>query len=370
MTRNTSRTAAARWLTVVGLLLVVAGFVIGVVSGGSLRAGLGRAWTMLTAAEGEQSDTGMYSCGMHPYYFQQGPGLCPICHMDLTPVDPDKLTGKIVIDPNVVQNIGVRVEPVTTGPLVRSIRTVGTVDYDETKVRDVNTKVSGWIEKLFVNFLGAEVEAGQPLFDLYAPQLYEAQEEYLLAFKNKAAGAANGGLDLLEAARTRLLYYDITPDQIRQLEADGVASKTMTIHSPHRGVIIAKHANEGMRVDPGMQVYQIADLSTVWVMVSLYEYQIPYVDVGQAATMSLPYIPGQSFEGKVLYMYPYVDTGTRQINVRREFDNPHGLLKPGMFADVKLRNTLAAERTLAPRAAILDTGKRQISREIPAGCTG
>ncbi|MHC4100594.1 MAG: efflux RND transporter periplasmic adaptor subunit [Planctomycetota bacterium] len=310
----------------------------------------------------ETTGSEFYTCGMHPWVILPEPGLCPICHMDLTPLDPDKFTGEIMIDPVVTQNIGVRIGPVTKGPVEQAIRTVGTVDYDETRVRDVNIKVSGWIEKLHVDYLGAEVEAGQPLFDLYAPDLFEAQEQYLLEYRKKdMAGDPMRGVDLLEAARTRLEYYDITPEQIRQLEQTGAAAKAMAIHSPHRGVVIAKHANEGMRVDEGMQVYRIADLSTVWVMVTLYEYQLPFVQAGQRAIMTLPYIPGQEFEGKVIYVYPYLDAQTRQVSVRLEFDNPTGLLKPGMYANVELRSTLAGERTLAPRTAILDTGERQIA---------
>ncbi len=304
-------------------------------------------------------DAKYYTCGMHPWIVLPEPGLCPVCHMDLTPIDPEKFTGEIAIDPMVVQNIGVRTAPVTRGPLVQTIRTVGTVDYNETAVRDINIKVTGWIEDIFVDFLGAKVEAGAPLFELYSPALYAAQEEYLLAYRK--TGREGSTLDLLEAARTRLDFYDITAEQITRLEERDVAAKTMTIHSPHQGVVISKHANEGMRVDEGMLVYRIADLSTVWVMVALYEHQFPYVEVGQTAIMSLPYIPGQEFRGEVLYIYPYLDTATRQVNVRLAFDNPHGLLKPGMYATVELQSTLAGERTLAPRSAIIDTGARQVA---------
>jgi multidrug efflux pump subunit AcrA (membrane-fusion protein) len=308
------------------------------------------------------ASTEFHTCGMHPWVILPAPGLCPICHMDLTPLDPDKFTGEIMIDPVVTQNIGVRIGPVSKGPVVQTIRTVGTVDYDETSVRDVNIKVTGWIEKLHLDYLGAEVEVGQALFDVYAPDLFEAQEQYLLEHRKKdTPGDAIRGVDLLEAARTRLEYYDITPEQITRLEETGSPAKAMTIHSPHRGVVIAKHANEGMRVDEGMQVYRIADLSKVWVMVTLYEYQLPYVAAGQRAVMTLPYIPGQEFEGKVIYVYPYLDAQTRQVSVRLEFDNPTLLLKPGMYANVELRSTLAGERTLAPRSAILDTGERQIA---------
>ncbi len=366
---------AMRWQTLVMLCIVaLAALLLGATFTGPVRGAMSLAsrWIGFGHEHGNQSNESghvqYYTCGMHPWVILPHPGDCPICHMELTPIDPDKFTGEIAIDPVVVQNMGVRIAPVTTGPLTRTINTVGTVDYNEQTVRDVNIKVSGWIEKLHVDFVGAGVKAGEPLFDLYAPQLYAAQEEYLLALKNKgqigspnAPEAAKGASNLLDAARTRLEFFDITDDQIDELGKAGSPSKTMTIRSPYTGVVIDKNANEGLKVDPGMRVFRIADLSRVWVMVTLYEYQLPYVQVGQEATMSLAYIPGQTFEGKVIYIYPYLDTKTREVQVRLEFENPQGLLKPGMFANVELHNTLAAEATLAPRSAVIDTGERQVA---------
>ncbi|MCA9285225.1 MAG: efflux RND transporter periplasmic adaptor subunit [Phycisphaerales bacterium] len=311
--------------------------------------------------------TQYYTCGMHPWVILPHPGDCPICHMTLTPLDPSKFTGEVTIDPVVVQNIGVRIEPVTVGPLVRTLRTVGTVDYDETRVRDVNTKVSGWIERLDVDYVGAPVAQGQALFDVYSPALFQAQEEYLLALRTQRSAADSNDrslgppLDLVESARTKLELYDVTPEQIEELVRAGKPSRTMTVQSPHGGVVIAKHANEGMRVDPGMQVFRIADLSRVWVIVTLYESQLPFVSEGQRGVMTLPYIPGQSFEGRVVYVYPFVDTKTREVQVRLEFDNPTGLLKPGMFATVELQSTLRRDAVLAPRSAIIRTGARNIA---------
>ena len=305
----------------------------------------------------DAASTQYYTCGMHPWIILPKEGDCPICFMKLTPLDPAKFTGEIAIDPIIVQNMGVRTAPVTTGPLVQSINTVGTVDYNETLVRDINIKIAGWIEKLHIDYLGAKVKRGQTLFDLYAPELYAAQEEYLIAYR------ANASKDnpLLESARTRLSYYDITDEQIAQLQKDAKPSKTLAIKSPYEGVVIAKHANEGMKVDTGMQVYRIADLSKIWVIVTLYEYQLPYIKMHNKAAMSLPYIPGHTFEGSVVYIYPYLDKKTREVQVRLEFDNPDGLLKPGMFANVTLQNRLPNERTLAPREAIIDTGQRKVA---------
>jgi Cu(I)/Ag(I) efflux system membrane fusion protein len=306
----------------------------------------------------EPGSTRYWTCGMHPWVILPEPGKCPICGMDLVPLDPNKFKGEIAISPVVVQNMGVRIEEVTSGPLVKTIRTVGIVDYDEETVRDVNTKVSGWIEKLFVDSLGAAVEKGEPLFSLYSPQLFSAQEDYLIAAK---AGRSRSGPDLREAARTRLEYFDITAKQIEVLRRAGKPQKALDVGSPFSGVVIAKHANEGMKIEPGMQVYRIADLSKVWVIVTVYEYQLPYVQEGQDALMTLPYIPGVKFEGKVVYVYPYLDKKTREAQVRLEFENSDGLLKPGMFANVELRNELASEKTLVPRSAVIDTGARQIA---------
>jgi len=365
------------WIMLLAVIVLLGGFVAGAMWGPQARRGVEQALKAISPGESESAgeaksdvdDTPhFYTCGMHPWVILPKPGLCPICHMDLIPLDPSKFTGEISIDPVVTQNIGVRVGPVTTGPVVRTIRTVGTVAYDETRVRNVNIKVAGWIEKLDIDYEGAHVNAGDPLFEFYSPQLYSSQSEYLsaLQMRGKVGAEFLPGSDLdaerlIHDARMQLEYFDVTPEQIKELEARGTPAKNMTIRSPYSGIVIAKHANEGMRVDQGMRLYQIADLSTVWVQVSMYEYQLPFIQEGQNATMSLPYIPGQTFKGKIIYVYPYLDEKTRQISVRLEFDNSAGILKPGMYASVELRNTLARQRTLAPRSAIIDTGERSVA---------
>ncbi|MBM4017544.1 MAG: efflux RND transporter periplasmic adaptor subunit [Planctomycetes bacterium] len=313
-----------------------------------------------------------YTCGMHPWVILPAPGDCPICHMKLVPLDAAKYTGEIAVNPIITQNIGVRIAPVTSGPVTRVVRTVGSVDYNETLVRDIGLKVAGWVEKLYVNYVGQPVEKDQPLLELYSPELYSAQEEYLLAYKAKGtARRLDGGppspelakmeADLLAAARKRLENFDISGEQVRRLEQSGQAAKTMTIRSPFKGLVVAKNVYEGMRLDVGMQPLRIADLSTVWIMVALYEYQLPYVEVGQRAVMTLPYVPGQTFEGRVTYVYPYLNPELRQVKVRLEFPNPDLMLKPGMFAGVELARTLARDRTLVPREAVIDTGARQVA---------
>ena len=372
------------WLLVTFVAVAVASAWLGATFGGSVvRAVRGPAGPSATisgdgvsmghdghgsgGSEGDGAEAEFYTCGMHPWVILPHEGDCPICHMKLTPLDPAKFTGEVAIDPVVVQNIGVRVEPVVEGPLVRTLRTVGSVDYDETRVRDVNTKFSGWIERLYVDYVGAPVEQGEPLFDVYSPALFQAQEEFLLALRTRRGqgtpveGGDRDRIDLVESARTKLRLFDITDEQIGELAEAGEPSRTMSVLSPHTGVVIAKHANEGMSVDPGMQVFRVADLSRVWVLVTLYESQLPYVSEGQRAVMTLPYIPGQTFEGQVAYKYPYVDTRTHEVEVRLEFDNPTGLLKPGMFATVELQSTLKRNAVLAPRSAVISTGTRDMA---------
>lgn len=308
-----------------------------------------------------------YTCGMHPWVILPKPGDCPICHMKLVPLDPAKFSKEVAIDPIMTQNIGVRVSPVVSGPVTRVIRTVGTVDYDEALVRDVNLKISGWVEKLYVTSIGQPVEKDQPLLEIYSPDLYSAQVDYLLALKGRKPSTAppsdmgSMDADLLAAARKRLEYFDISPQQIEELEKSGQASKTMMLRSPFRGTVVMKNVLDGQKVDAGMQLLRIADLSHVWIMVTVYEYQVPYIEAGQSAVMTLPYMPGQEFKGKVTYIYPYLNAELRQATVRLEFDNPDLLLKPGMYAKVELRRALATDRTLVPREAVIDTGERQIA---------
>jgi Cu(I)/Ag(I) efflux system membrane fusion protein len=351
-------------------VLIVLGLVLVFWAGQRFGPALGERWDNWSASD-EQDGTGdpaYYTCGMHPWIVLPDPGLCPICHMDLEAIDPSRFTGEVSIDPVVVQNIGVRVAEVTAGPLTRRLRTVGTVDWDETTLRDVNTKVDGWIEALHVDSLGAPVTVGQPLFELYSPALYEAQEEFLLALEGQGRLASDAtsaqrarAAKLVEDSRTRLAYYDLLPEQIDAIAERRTAAKALTILSPHQGVVIEKMAIEGMRVEPGMRVYRMADPKRVWVLATLYEDQVPFVEVGQKATMRLPYVPGVELEGTVLFVYPYLERATRQVRVRLAFDNESGLLKPGMFATVEIARTLAAERTLAPREAVIDTGERQVA---------
>jgi len=344
------------WLVVVFVLL------LGVTFAGPIKTAGAKLWKAgagLFGEEKKESNGQFYTCGMHPWVILPEPGDCPICHMELTPLDPAKFTGEVAIDPVVTQNIGIRVAPVEMGPITQTIRTVGTVGTDETRVRDINLKVDGWIEKLHVDYLGAPVAVDQPLFDLYSPDLYAAQSELLSALGGRRSLPSNDRL--VESARTRLKFLDVSDAQIEALIQRGEPGKTMTILSPYEGVVVEKQANEGMHVAPGTKVFRIADLSRVWVSVTVYEYQLPSVKLGQRAIMTLPYAPGRDFEGTVTYIDPTLDPRTREVQVRLEFDNADLTLKPGMFASIYLENTSSSMGILTSRSAVLTTGARSVA---------
>jgi RND family efflux transporter MFP subunit len=308
---------------------------------------------------------------MDPNYIRDEPGKSPM-GMDLVPVYEEEGGEKepasaIRIDPVTMQNMGVRLAKVQRKQLVKDIRTYGNITYDETGIYTVNTKFSGWIEKLHVGFVGEKVRKGQPLFDIYSPELVTAQEELLLALQQYKSLSTStypsireGAQRLLEASRTRLRYWDLTEGQISEIEQAGKTRKTLTIYSPATGVVIKKLAFEGHYVKAGEHQYEIADLSKVWVDVDIYEYELPWVHQGMPAEMELAYIPGRPFYGKVFYVYPYLNAKTRTATLRLEFPNPRYRLKPDMFATVYLKSTIAGESLVIPQEAVIDSGVRQV----------
>lgn len=272
----------------------------------------------------------------------------------------------IRLTPELRQRIGVTVGTVHIRPLTKAIRTVGRVEYDERRLTDVNLKIEGWIKNLFVDYTGQRVRKGQPLFTLYSPKLVSTQEEYLLALRTQQqlarssiAEAVDGARDLVRSARERLLLWDLTPPQIKELEESGRPKTHQTIFSPAAGYVIDKTAVQGMYVVPAMKLYRIADLSTVWVYADIYEYELPFVHDGQEATVSLSYYPGTVLRGMVEYIYPYLDTKTRTNKVRFAFNNPARTLKPGMYATVQLTADLG-ERLVIPTSAVLHSGARKL----------
>jgi len=308
---------------------------------------------------------------MDPTYIRDEPGKSPM-GMDLVPVyeeeDGEKEPSSTIrIDPVTVQNMGVRTALVQKKPLVKYIRTFGNIRTDETKLYEINSKFAGWIEKLYVQSEGEVVKEGQPLFDVYSPELLTAQEEYLLAlqqYKNLSSSVypsiRDGAKRLLEASRTRLHYWDLTNEQIEIIERTGRPRKTLTVHSPASGVVVIQKATQGRYFKPGKRQYKIADLSTVWVDVDIYEYELPWVREGMAAEMDLSYIPGKRFYGKVVYIYPYLESKTRTAKLRLKFPNPNYKLKLDMYATVYLKSTVAKNSLVIPQKAVIDSGVRKV----------
>jgi Cu(I)/Ag(I) efflux system membrane fusion protein/cobalt-zinc-cadmium efflux system membrane fusion protein len=308
---------------------------------------------------------------MDPTYIRNAPGQSPM-GMDLVPVYEEEggekePTSTIRIDPVTIQNMGIRTAPVVRKPVTKTIRTFGNVTYDETRLVIINTKFNGWIEKLYVNFVGEQVRRGQPLFDIYSPELVTAQEEYLLALDAKRSlggsefeSVRSSSNRLLQAARKRLQYWDMNASQIKRLETTGQVRKAITIFSPAGGVVIKKIPSQGQYVKAGENLYEIADLSTVWVDVDIYEYEQPYVKKGMPARMELSYIPGERFNGEVLYIYPYLSKATRTVRLRLAFPNPDLRLKPDMYANIRLEAELAGPSLVIPQEAVIDTGVRQV----------
>jgi len=264
------------------------------------------------------------------------------------------------------QLIGVRTEKVRRAPLARTVRAVGVVTADESRLHHVHAKIDGWVETLYVNTTGEMVEKGQPLLTIYSPELLATQEEYLLALKTRVelgqgvlADAAARMDALVESSRRRLLLFDITPAQIEELERSGHPSRTVTLYAHISGVVTRRGITQGERIDASTTLLDIADLSRVWVLASVYEYELPFVRVGQAAAVSLSYLPGRTYAGKVGLVYPVVDAATRSVQVRVELANPDLGLKPDMYAQVELRADLG-ERLSVPEDAVLATGERNV----------
>ena len=392
----------------VGKMLLL-GIVIALALGAGFLLGTGRhAHQDEVAGSTQEAAKVQYTCSMHPFIIRDAPGACPICGMALTPVKAGQTTGAsptgvtrwrspmdptyvrdapgkdamghdlvsfqdggageggIRIDPVTLQNMGVRTERVVRRKLQRTIRTVGIVTYEEGRQYSINAKVDGWVERLHVNRQWQGVKKGQPLMEIYSPELVAAQQEYLLALENKkrlgestfpeiAAGADR----LLEAARTRLRYWDISPGQIRAMEHSGQVRKNMTLFSEYTGVVTAKKVQEGMRIMAGEELFQLADLSKVWVNAILYEDQLPWVKVGQKARVELPYTAGKVIEGTMSYLYPSMDSETRTARGRIELANPGLEMKPDMYANVAI-DVETAELALAiPATAVLYSGQDQ-----------
>ncbi len=312
---------------------------------------------------------------MNPTYIRDKPGKSPM-GMDLVPVyeDEDEAAqndahpNAIRIDPAVVQNMGVRTATIERRDLTRSLRTIGHVTEDETRLTEINTKVGGWIEHLFVAETGQQVKKGDPLLTLYAPDLVTTQREYLLALDNlrKAKRSpfpevVSGAKRLLASTRERLALWDINPAQIDRLARTGKVERTLTLYSPFDGVVLMRHVVEGAYAKPGQPLLKLADLSTVWVLADVYSQELPWVQPGTHADMTLTYHPGQVFHGRLDYIYPTLNPKTRVVQVRLIFKNPDLTLKPGMYSNVIMTPRVAAAVVVVPKEAVIHSGRRNLA---------
>lgn len=313
---------------------------------------------------------------MHPAYKSDKPGIAPDCGMDLVPVYADEGApaptsavegyASLTLPPDRQQAIGVAAGVVERRDLVKTIRAAGRVAFDERRLQRIHAKFEGYVESLPVDYTGRPVRKGEPLLSIYSPELLATQQEYLIAVRAKRelgrsgnTDAVRGGADLYESARQRLLLWDIPPSEIARLERTGQPLKALTIVSPVSGIVTAKNVVRGARVMPAESLFEIADLSRVWVLADVYEAEAAFVRVGQTGRMTLSYLPGREWIGKVTFIAPIVQPETRTVSVRLELANPDGALKPDMFADVVLERSLG--RVVAvPESAVLSTGTRSI----------
>jgi Cu(I)/Ag(I) efflux system membrane fusion protein/cobalt-zinc-cadmium efflux system membrane fusion protein len=372
----------------------------------------------------------LYSCGMHPQVIHEGPGTCPICGMDLTPVggggasapktpgagaqgekkisywvapmDPSYISDKpgkspmgmdlvpvyadegadgsgsggVLVDPVVIQSMGVRVEPVRRQTVFRHVRTIGEVEAAEDQISVVNLRFSGWVEQIHVGRTGDPVEQGQSLFEIYSPDLVAAQEEYLLAVRSQGPNSK-----LARSARRKFELWDIAPQDIARMASSKAVRRTVPIRSPRTGFVLQLNVVEGARVMAGADLYRIGDLTRIWVRAEIYEFDAPWVEVGQPAQMELSHEGGKVLEGRVAYVYPTLNDVSRTLTIRLEFDNPDIRLKPGMFATVYIQYRRVDDVLALPTEAIIDSGRRKIvfvsvadgrfePREIVTGLTG
>jgi RND family efflux transporter MFP subunit len=283
-----------------------------------------------------------------------------------TPESAGTARAEITIDPRRQQLIGVRTVPVERRALTATVRTVGVVRYDETRLADVNLKLEGWVRDLYVDTTGEFVKAGQPLFTLYSPELVTTQNEYLLALKTREqvrhsqlADAREHADRLVESAKQRLSLWDLPADQFDKLEESRQAQTAIVFRSPVNGYVIEKNALKGQHVMPGQTLYKLADLSTIWVEADLYEGELPRVRVGAPATVTIDAYPGERFTGRVAFIYPFVGEQTRTVKVRFTLANRGARLKPGMYANVELP-TSSGRSLVVPINALLDSGQEQV----------
>jgi len=299
----------------------------------------------------------LYTCSMHPQVLQSEPGSCPICGMTLTALKTGggSLTDLVIeIDPGTVQLMNLRTEPVARGPVNRLIRAVGEVEFNERTLRDITTKYDGWVERLHVDATWTQVSAGDPLFDIYSPELYNAQLNYLIALRSE--GAAGG--PLTRSALDRLRLFDVSSDFLAELAASDTPQRTYTYRAPFDGIVIDKAGVEGQMLKAGERVFRLANLDTVWVNAQLYEREVPEIAAGLEVQVRATYGGDRSFHGIIDQVLPMVQADTRTVMARTLVHNVDGFLRPGMYADVRLTLTESEDAVLVADSAVIRSGER------------
>ncbi len=326
----------------------------------------------------EQKAASKFYCPMHPTYITDHMGDCPICNMKLIPMpetrpstdspthDTPAVVGDVELTPEQVELAGVRTAPVTRGALGQSVRAVGSIKANERLTRTITMKAAGYVERLFVNTTGQIVRAGEPIVELYSPELLAAQEEYVNArgalarVRDAASTEAQASAErLLSAARRRLELLDVPSATIERLDAGGAAARTVSLTTPWSGFVTTKSVTEGARMEAGSPLFTVTDLSSVWIEASFYESEASLLRVGRSAEISLAGERGPTRSAEIVFVSPTLDPATRTLVARFELANRDLALKPGMFADVTLAGD-ASEGLLVPSDAVLDTGTRQI----------
>jgi Cu(I)/Ag(I) efflux system membrane fusion protein len=370
--------------------------------------------------EDHRHEDRLWTCPMHPEILESEPGSCPICGMDLVevkqddghgdekrevlfyrnPMDPnvtspvprtddmgmayvpvyaDEAVGTghvpptaaqgavVTIDPAVQQNMNVVTRRVERRDISHEIRTVGSLGYDQERMVSVTTKYPGFIEKTYVNYVGEPVETGQPLFEIYSPELVQTEQELLSALRyvKSLAGAPPEprarAEALLEAARQRLEYWDIGAEQIRRLEETGEVFRTLKVFAPAGGVVMKRMPGlEGMATRPGMELLHLADLSNLWLTVEVFDEQLPWLDIGSPATVTLSYLPGVTYRGRVRFIEPEVSEKTRTIQLTLDVPNRDRRLRVGMYATVVFEPVAAVDAITVPAESVIRTGQRDV----------
>ena len=373
----------------------------------------------MTSGEAEGQ---LWTCSMHPHILEDEPGECPICGMTLVPAAGSASTGQaqddspktgerevlfyrnpmtptitspvpakdemgmdyvavyadevnravdqgttVSINPVVVQNMNVQTAMVERRDLDQEIRTVGYLEYDQERMVTVTTKYSGWVENVYINYVGEPVRKGEPLFEIYSPELVQTEQELLSAiayakkFDASSTEAGRRAEALVGSARERLRYWDISPDQIDNLERTGEVFRTLQVVAPASGLVMKRMAGlEGMAVRPGMEVYHIADLRTLWLSVEVFEHQMAQIGIGSVAEIELTYFPGEVFRGTVRFIEPEFSEATRTLQAKIEVANQDGRLRSGMFGTVRFHPTAARDALVVPTQAVLRTGQRNV----------